>query len=251
MYIEEIMLYVMSGLFGLVFGSFLNVLILRIPRGEEFVLTPSHCMSCGHPLKWTDLVPFFSYVFLRGRCRYCKAKISVQYPVIELLNAALWVISMLVCGLTLYGLLVCLMSSALLALAVIDWRTYEIPLGFNIWILLLGVARIALQPELLLSGIAGFLAVSLPLAAIFYISHGKAIGGGDVKLMAAAGLFLGWKNILLALILGCILGSVIHILRMRLAGAGRVLAMGPYLAAGILVSAWFGDAWIAWYISLL
>lgn len=248
---EEWIWYVPLVLLGLVVGSFLNVLILRIPRKEEFVRTPSHCMNCGHRLGWKDLIPFFSYVFLRGRCRYCGHKISLQYPMIELVNGAMWLAVAGVCGFRPYSIFVCALGSLLLVLSVIDWRTYEIPFGCNLAILILGIARLCLEPEMLVSCVIGFFAVSVPLAVLFYISGGRAIGGGDVKLMAAAGLFLGWKNILLALFLGCILGSAIHIARMRLCGADRVLAMGPYLSAGIFLCALFGDTWINWYLSLL
>lgn len=247
---EDLIWYVLLALLGLAVGSFLNVLILRIPRGEEFVKTPSHCMNCGHRLVWKDLVPLFSYLLLGGRCRYCKSKISIQYPAVELLNGVLWLLVVRVAGWNPYGILTCALGSVLIVLSVIDWRIYEIPFGLNLCILALGIARICLEPERLTECGIGFFAVSIPLAVIFYASKGRAIGGGDVKLMAAAGLFLGWKNILLALFLGCILGSVIHIARMRLQGAGRMLAMGPYLAAGVMLGALFGDMWISWYLSL-
>jgi leader peptidase (prepilin peptidase)/N-methyltransferase len=95
----------------------------------------------------------------------------------------------------------------------------------------------------------GFLSVSVFLWLILVISKGRAIGGGDVKLMAVAGLLLGWKLIILAFMLGCILGSIIHLLRMKISGADRVLAMGPYLAAGIMIAALWGDALINWYLT--
>jgi leader peptidase (prepilin peptidase)/N-methyltransferase len=99
--------------------------------------------------------------------------------------------------------------------------------------------------------IIGFFCVSLLLLSIYLISAGKAIGGGDVKLMAVCGLFVGWKNIILALAIGCVVGSIIHLIRMRVAGAGKVLAMGPYLAIGIFVASIYGDQIISWYLSLL
>lgn len=248
---EEWIWYILPALFGLAVGSFLNVLIFRIPKKEEFVKTPSHCMYCGHRLAVKDLIPFFSYIFLKGRCRYCGHKLSWQYPAIEILNGALWVLVIGVRGWETYSFLTCLLCSVLITISVIDWRTFEIPPGLNLCILILGVLRILAEPKMAVTCIIGLFAVSVPLAVIFYISRGRAIGGGDVKLMAAAGLFIGWKNILLALFLGCILGSVIHIGRMRLSGADHVLAMGPYLAAGILLCALFGDTWIQWYLSLL
>lgn len=248
---EEWIWYALPALFGLAAGSFLNVLIFRIPKKEEFVRTPSHCMHCGHRLGAKDLVPFFSYVFLKGKCRYCGHAISRQYPAVELLNSILWVWMTGVRGWEAYSFLACLLCSVLIVISVIDWRTLEIPWGLNLSILVLGALRVCIEPEAAVSCLIGLFAVSVPLAAVFYLSRGRAIGGGDVKLMAAAGLFLGWEKIVLAFFLGCILGSVIHIGRMRLSGADHVLAMGPYLAAGILLAVRYGDAWIQWYISLL
>jgi len=129
-------------LFGITVGSFLNVLIYRIPKKEEFVKTRSHCMSCGYVLQWYDLIPLFSWLFLGGKCRKCKSKISVQYPIIELLNGVLWLSAFLVFDLSITTLLFCGLFSSLIALSVIDFRTYEIPVGFNIFILVLGTIRV-------------------------------------------------------------------------------------------------------------
>jgi leader peptidase (prepilin peptidase)/N-methyltransferase len=134
-------------------------------------------------------------------------------------------------------------------LGVIDWRTYEIPIEINIFILVLGIVRAVTDPKNWVLYLLGFLSVSILLWLILVISKGRAIGGGDVKLMAAAGLLLGWKQIILAFLLGCILGSIIHLLRMKISGADRVLAMGPYLAAGIMIAALWGDALINWYLT--
>ncbi|MBR1862312.1 MAG: prepilin peptidase [Lachnospiraceae bacterium] len=236
-------------LYGIVVGSFLNVLIYRIPKHENIATKRSHCMECGYQLKWYDLIPLFSYLFLRGRCRKCGARISVQYPVIEAVNGILWVLTFLKYGLSIETLLYCLLFSALLALSVIDFRTYEIPVGFNIFILVLGVVRVATDYRNWLQYLIGLVSVSLFLFAIFAISKGRGIGGGDVKLMAVTGLLLGWKLNLLGFVIGCILGSVIHIIRMRVSKEGRTLAMGPYLSLGVAISVFFGDFIVNWYMS--
>lgn len=294
-------------IYGIVIGSFLNVCILRIPLKETIVSKRSHCMSCGHQLAWYDLFPLFSYLFLGGKCRYCKAKISKQYPIVEGLNGALaclcfafggffphlinsfsdwvkigeysdgriseisdWVYPWMQNG---FLLLNCLVISALIVIAVVDWRTFEIPLGANIFILVLGLIKLGLtiaseihykgifetlnsdgsmtflMDKMWLEYVIGFFVVSVPLYLIVVISKGRAMGGGDVKLMAAAGLFLGWKLALVALILGCFYGSVIHIIRMKVSGEGKQLAMGPYLAAGIVSAMWFGSYIVEWYAS--
>ena len=237
-------------LYGIIIGSFLNVCIYRIPKKENIVTTRSHCMSCGYQLRWYDLIPLFSWLALGGRCRKCKAKISVQYPAIEALNGVLYLIVFLCYGVSIETLLYCLMASALLALSVIDFRTFEIPLGFNVFIAVLGLVRVLTDLTNWQEYAVGFFAVSVVLYIIYVITKGRGIGGGDIKLMAASGLLLGWKCNILAFLLGCIIGSVIHLLRMRFTKAERVLAMGPYLSIGIYISALWGTQLIDWYLSL-
>ena len=241
-------MYIIIFMFGIVIGSFLNVCIYRIPLQEDIVRVRSHCMSCGYKLEWYDLVPLFSYLFLRGRCRKCGAKLSVQYPLIEALNGILYVIIVCIHGVNIDSLLYCLLGSALVVLSVIDFRTYEIPFGINLFILALGLIRLALDYHNFLSYLIGSLAVSVFLTILYYASGGRAIGGGDVKLMAVCGLFLGWKLIILAFGLGCVLGAVIHVIRMKVSGEDHVLAMGPYLSAGVLIAALWGNQMLSWYL---
>ena len=288
-------LYLIVFIYGIVIGSFLNVCIARIPIKETIVSKRSHCMSCGHKLAWYDLFPLVSYMTLEGKCRYCRAEISIQYPVIEALNGFLWCLTFAIVGWEWEAIFICLIVSALIVVAVVDWRTFEIPFGVVIYIFVIGVLHliyvIAMRVSSInagnggdvvrttviervsedgtpfsvefvtrfIAGIAhapwyeyviGFFAVSVPLLLIYIISKGKGIGGGDVKLMAAAGLVLGWKLILLALIAGCLYGSVIHIIRMKVSKEGRVLAMGPYLSAGILTAMWFGGPILEWYAGM-
>lgn len=243
--------YIVIFIFGISIGSFLNVCIYRIPLHESIITAPSHCMTCGRKLRWYDMVPVFSWLVLGGKCRNCKSEISVQYPIIEALNGVLYLVVCTVNGLTWVSLIYCLMVSALLTLSVIDWRTYEIPFEINVFLLCLGIAATVLDRNNLLSHVIGAVCVSGFLELLFLVSGGRAIGGGDVKLMAACGLILGWKQILLAFLLGCILGSVIHVIRMKVSHAEHVLAMGPYLSVGVFLAALWGNTWINWYLSLL
>ncbi|MDE7266039.1 MAG: prepilin peptidase [Lachnospiraceae bacterium] len=235
-------------LYGITIGSFLNVCIYRLPKKENIVTTRSHCMSCGYQLKWYDLIPLFSWLVLGGKCRKCKARISVQYPVIEALNGFLWLTIFFVCGVSIETALYCVLASALLALSVIDFRTYEIPFGFNLIIAALGLIRVLTDLSNWTEYAIGFFAVSVPLYLIYIVTKGRGIGGGDIKLMAAAGLLLGWKRIVLALVIGCILGSVIHVIRMKVSKAEHVLAMGPYLSMGIFIAALWGEQLLDWYL---
>ena len=208
-------------------------------------------MSCGHELKWYELVPVFSFVVQKGKCRSCGTKLSVQYPLIEGLNGLLYVVVFLINGVNVDSLLYCLLISALIVLSVIDWRTYEIPIGINIFILALGLITTVLHYEDWLNHVIGFFAVSVFIWIIILATKGRGMGGGDMKLMAVAGLMLGWKEIILAFVLGCIFGAVIHVARMKITKADHVLAFGPYLAAGILVTVLWGNSLLAWYIGML
>lgn len=241
-------IYVMVFLYGIVIGSFLNVVILRVPLQQSIAKERSHCMTCGSQLRWYDLIPLFSWLALKGRCRKCKAPISKQYPIIEAANGILYVITFMVNGITVESIFYCLLFSALLALSVIDFRTYEIPLGCNIFILTLGLIHICFNLTDWKQYVIGLLSVSVFLAILYYASGGRAIGGGDVKLMGAAGLLLGWKAILFAFLLGCIVGSIIHIIRMKVSKAEHVLAMGPYLSIGIFFAALYGNQAMDWYL---
>ena len=237
-------------LYGVVIGSFLNVCIYRLPKKENIVTTRSHCMNCDYQLRWYDLVPLFSWLALGGKCRKCGTRISVQYPIIEALNGVLYLIVFVCCGVSYDTLIYCLLASALVVLSVIDFRTYEIPFGVNVFIACLGLIRILTDLSNWKEYVIGFFAVSAFLYLLYIVTNGRGIGGGDVKLMAASGLVIGWKCNILAFLLGCIIGSIIHILRMRITKADHVLAMGPYLAAGIFICALWGDALISWYLSM-
>ena len=245
-----VLTYIIIFLYGIVIGSFLNVCIYRIP-GKENIASRSHCMSCGRKLHWYDMVPIFSYVCLRGRCRQCGAKISIQYPLIEALNGVLYVIVFMANGFTFSSVLYCLMTSALIVITVIDERTYTIPVTFTLFLGLIGIVMTVYDWRHMISHIVGALVVSLFLYALYYFSSGQAIGGGDIKLMASAGLILGWKNIILAFLLACILGSVIHLIRMKVSKKNNLLAMGPYLSLGIFIAALWGNHFWNWYMSLM
>lgn len=144
--------------------------------------------------------------------------------------------------------LYCLLFPALLILSVIDFRTYEIPSGINLYILALGVIRLCTDLSSWTQYVAGLGAVSLFLAILYYATKGRAIGGGDVKLMAACGLLIGWKLIIMAFLVGCILGAVIHVIRMKISGVDHVLAMGPYLSAGVVIAVLWGERILQWYL---
>lgn len=246
----ELLIYLTVLLLGLCVGSFCNVLIYRIPQNEEFVKTPSHCMTCGHRLRWYELIPLLSWLCQRGKCRACGTKLSAQYPLVEALNGLMWLLTAIVFGGDWITVgLYCVLFSMLLVLSVIDWRTYIIPNGINLTIFLLGVVRLATDLSNWKLYLIGMLAVSLVFLLLHLVTGGRGLGMGDVKLVAAAGLLLGWPKMLLAVLAGSLSGAVIHSLRMR-KGSSNKLAFGPYLAAGIWFSALVGEKLITAYLSL-
>lgn len=247
----EMFLYYIVIIYGLIIGSFLNVLILRIPEGENFVVTRSHCVNCGYQLAWYDMIPVFSYLFLKGKCRKCGERISVQYPLVETLNAILYFTVFYVNGFQMLSFFYCLVASALIVIAVIDFRTYEIPLGLTVFIGIVGVIRAGMDFEHISLYIIGMCSVGLFLEVLFVVSNGAWIGGGDATLMMAAGLVLGWKNTIAAFFVACMIGSVCHLIRMKLSGADKVLALGPYLSIGIFLMMLWGDRFVNWYLGLI
>ena len=246
----ESLIYLLVIIYGLIIGSFLNVLILRIPEKEDFVVERSHCMNCGYQLAWYDMIPVFSYLFFKGKCRKCGQPISKQYPIIEALNAVLYFVVFYVNGITFQSSIYCFVTSALLVISVIDFRTIEIPLGLTIFIGVMGIVCAAMDYKHISLYIIGMCSVGLFLEILFILSNGNWIGGGDATLMMAAGLVVGWKKIIVAFFLACILGAVIHSIRMKVSDEDHVLALGPYLAMGIYIVMIWGDKLINWYCDI-
>jgi leader peptidase (prepilin peptidase)/N-methyltransferase len=239
-------------LFGILVGSFLNVCIYRIPRKEDIVYTPSHCMSCGQQVKWYDLVPVFSWLALGGKCRYCKTKLSKQYPIIELSNGAAYMGVFFFLGFSPEAAVVCVLFSALLVASMIDLRWKIIPNGIVIFILIIGIIYLVVFSYTYIESVIGFLAVSVPLLLVNLITKGQ-MGMGDVKLMAVCGLVIGWQHILLALMIGSIIGSIIGIslIALKITSRKQQIPFGPYLSIGIMIAALFGNSLIQMYLNFI
>lgn len=242
-----IAIYLFVFLFGICIGSFLNVCIYRLPNGESLIKSNSHCMTCGEPIKHRDLIPIISWCWLRGRCRYCGAKISPRYTVVEALNGLFYVfIFYFYDGIVtpLRPIIVSLLFSALIVVFFMDWDTQLINnyvVGFIGILAILEIIFLRNYTGLPIhSHIIGLFAASVPLMLITIISHEKAMGWGDVLLIAAGGLFLGTQGVLIALFIGLITGSIGGIILKHKSG-DSVFAFGPYLSIGIAVSALYGD----------
>jgi len=238
-------------LLGLLVGSFLNVCIFRIPVKETIVKGNSHCMNCKSKIKTYDLIPIFSYIFLGGKCRNCKTKISFRYPLIEFLNLALYILILFQFGFSLKTVYLCAISSVLLVISMIDLDTQEIPNGLVLFLLCLSPVGFFINDMPFWHRIIGFFAASLVLFILTVMTNG--FGGGDIKLMAACGLLIGFQNILLALILGFIFGGIYAVILLitKKAKKGAEIPFGPALCLGVFISALYGERLLGWYLSLL
>lgn len=251
----EVIIYVLIAMSGLCVGSFLNVVIYRTPQKMNLAYPASHCPTCQKPLKWFDNIPLFSYLMLGGRCRFCKTKISPRYFLVELLNCVLWLgFAFLLIDNPLVMVCFCIASSVLLVVAFIDIDHKFIPDRFQIILLLIGIVLAIFGTDMLWSDrLIGFF-VGGGVMLLFYglgylLFRREAMGIGDIKLLAVCGLLVGWQNILLALVVGVIVGSVVLVIMKAKTGEAE-FAFAPYLALGTLVTMFCGSTIIDAYLSL-
>ena len=238
-------------LYGLIIGSFLNVCVYRLPRDLPIARGRSMCTRCGRTLAWYDMVPLFSYLCLRGRCRQCGAPISLRYPLVEGATGLLFGAIYAVHGLTARSVIYCLAASVLLVAALIDGDTGWIPDRLSLLLALLGAASFLLPDRLpWWEQLLGAAVISLPMLGLALWRDG--FGGGDIKLVAAGGLLLGYKLMLLAALAACLAGAVYGVFLLARRGAGRRTAFpfGPFLTGGMLLAMLAGDPLIAAYLSL-
>ncbi len=242
--------------YGLIIGSFLNVCVYRIPRSESIAWPGSHCPKCKHKLHYFDNIPLFSWIFLRGRCRYCNESISIQYPLVETLNAILYFIMYRNFGLTLDFIFYSLLSSVLLTIIFIDLQQMIIPDVLIITILILSILHkssmyfIGYSPEILNSILGSLLAGGLFLAIVLVFRGG--MGGGDVTLISALGFVIGWRKIMLTIFLSFILGSIISIflLATKLKTRKDPIPFGPFIIIAFFITLLWGQAIMNWYLRL-
>ena len=248
---------------GSMVGSFLNVCILRLPKNESILFPPSHCMKCRAAIAWYDNVPVLSFCILGARCRHCRAPISWQYPIVEMLTGFLFVLFYRQFGLGPKGVLYLYLSLALLVQSVIDLRTRIIPDSITIPAMVVGLVASAAFPEihdrsthmagfweslkgLLLGG--GFLYAAGTLAE--FLLKKEAMGGGDVKLLAAIGAAIGWRGVVWTIFVSSVTGSVVGLYN-RVRHGEELIPFGPYLALGAFLYFFFGPQAIEWYFGFL
>ena len=248
---DETLVIVAAGVLGALIGSFLNVCILRWPKEESVVRPRSRCPGCGQLIAWYDNIPVLSWLFLRGRCRGCGIRISVQYPLVELLNALLWAFMAWRFGLDVKALQGAVLFSILLGIALTDAREYIIPDEFSLGGLVVGVlfslaGGFSGVAAALLGAAVGFGLLWAVGAAGTKLFKEDAMGGGDIKMMAMVGAFVGWQGVLLTVFLGALLGTLVFV-PLSLVGKKRLVPFGVFLSLGAAATWLAGSAVIAWY----
>lgn len=261
---------VVMTVFGLLLGSFGNVVIWRFPRGESVVSPGSHCPACDAPVRWYDNLPVVSWFVLHGRCRECAEPISTRYPLVETASGVLWVTAALAFGPTPQSLVAAIFFWTLLVLSMIDLDTMRLPNPIIAALALFGLTSVLFSQfagvhaaplttatdSPLLDAALGVLlggGVSGGVAGLYALIRGRSgFGMGDVKLLGAMGLFLG-PYVLLALMIGSMVGAVYGIASAARSGSGlsAKIPFGPFLALGGIATALAGPELVDWYLSLV
>jgi prepilin signal peptidase PulO-like enzyme (type II secretory pathway) len=247
----EFLYFAFFFMFFLLISSFLNLVALRLPKGQSIAYPPSHCVHCGHRLSAFDLIPVLSFVFLKGGCRYCHTRISFVYPLGELLTTTLLLLAYLKIGLSKELLIALPLVAMLCTITISDFLYQVIPnkvnmLGFLYFLVL----HFFYSPLPFTTYLWGIAAGGGLLLLIAFVSRG-GMGGGDIKLMAVIGIAIGWKLTLLALFLASLIGGAIGIvlLLLKLVSRKEPIPFGPFLALGTLIAYFWGDDMIHAYIT--
>jgi leader peptidase (prepilin peptidase)/N-methyltransferase len=237
-------------LFGLVIGSFLNVVVARLPEGRSLWRPRSACPGCGTLIAWYDNVPLVSFILLRGRCRACGMAIARRYPIVEAATGLLFALAYLVLGPTLDFVVAAVLLSGLVAITAIDLSHQIIPDAITLPGILVGViANLATHRVTWIESLLGVVVGGGIFFVIILASRG-GMGGGDMKLGAMLGAFLGWKLGLLALLLGVLSGGVVALGLLILGRKGRkeAIPFGPFLALGGAITLLWGEKLLGWYL---
>lgn len=254
MSLDALQLTVLS-LLGLSVGSFLNVCVHRLPRRQSLVHPGSRCPHCGYVLRWYDNIPVASYLWLRGRCRKCRDRIAVRYPALELATLLLFLIHGAVFGWSALLVVRLLFACALVVLFAIDLEHHLLPDLITLPGIVAGLLVSTVLPPGIVDALLGVLAGGGVLwligEAYFRYSGQEGMGGGDVKMLAMIGAFLGWKLALVTLVLSSVAGSLIGVLVIvfKRGGMKYALPYGTFLALGALAASLAGERLVTWYLS--
>lgn len=247
----DFVIYLYAFIIGACVASFANVAIYRIPKKESIATGRSYCDNCHHMIVWYDLIPIISYLLLRGKCRYCKAKIGIIHPIIECFGGLLSIVCFYRFGLTWLALFSFLIGIVLLVIAIIDHKTMDIYDSTIIVLLLLTLVYRYFSGYDFVSMLIGALSVSGVMFIINLIIP-SGFGFGDIELMFVSGLLLGWQVNLLAAFLGIMLGGIYaaYLLITKQVGPKTHMAFGPYLSVGIFIALLYGQDILTWYFAL-
>lgn len=252
---DQNMLHIISIIFGAIVGSFLNVCIYRLPREESIVFPGSHCPHCKISLRFYDNIPIISYILLRGKCRHCHHFISLQYPIIEGITALSFLFIFIHFGISLNSLIYFAFISALIVITVIDLYHQIIPDVLSLPGIGIGLLASLVLPnitfwESLIGIISGGGILLLVASGYQWLFKREGMGGGDVKLLAMIGAFLGWKSVFLTIILSSFIGSFVGIILILIKGKNFKYAIpfGPFLSLGAVISLFYQSEIISWYL---
>lgn len=248
----NILLFSIIFIYGACIGSFLNVVIYRVPNEISFAKGRSYCPKCNTQIRNCDLIPIASYLNLKGRCRSCKDKISSRYPLVELFTGLIAVMIFLIKGFTLISIIIFIVSAILIAITMIDFDTLTIPNGLVISIIPCAVFMMLIQKDVtVISRLIGFFSASVPMLLLNQLIP-DSFGGGDVKLIAVCGFLLGWKNTLLAMFIAILIGGMyaVYLLASGKSKRGAHIAFGPYICVGVYVAMLYGNEIIALYLGM-
>jgi len=249
--VNDVLIFIL----GLIVGSFSNVCIYRIPRNESIIYPASHCPKCRSKIKPFDNIPLLSYILLKGRCCNCKSKISLQYPIVEFLTGLTYLTIYLIYGLSIQSLIYIILSSALIIIAFIDLNQKIVPdiislpgivIGFIISFFVPYISFINSAIGVLVGG--GIILIIGMAGSIIFKK--EAMGGGDVKLAAMIGAFLGWKYIIISLFLGFFTGALagIFLIVAKIKSREDMVPFGPFIVLGSFITLLWGEKIISWYL---
>lgn len=246
-----ILIYVYAFVVGMCIASFMNVVIYRVPLNISVAKGRSFCPSCKHSLNALDLIPIFSYLFLGGKCRYCHAKIPVRDTLLEILGGCLAMVCFYRYGFEWMTLISFALSMVLMAISMIDLDTMIIPDRLNVCVLMIAILSMFLLDVPMMDRVIGALAVSVPMFLLNFLIP-DCFGGGDIKLLAACGLMLGWKKLLVGMFIAVLLAGVVAVYLMITKKVDRKghMAFGPYICIGMFVSLLYGYEILGMYLSL-
>ncbi len=240
-------------LLGSIIGSFLNVCIYRLPKGESIISPPSHCPNCKKNIPWHDNIPILSYLVLQGKCRFCDVKINFRYFLIEVLTALLMLSLFIAFGLTSKFIAYSILTCGLIVATFVDFEIQEIPDQVSIGGLVIGLALSYTNPSIfdeyvrlhgLLNSFLGALAGGASIYLIGFLwklaFKKEAMGGGDVKLMAMIGSFLGWKLVVFVFFAAPLFGAIVGII-LKIKDGRNIIPYGPYLSLAALIAIFFGE----------